>query len=309
MSPEPSASEDLRAPDDWTNLEDLDWKWTDIIMQEVVWSDLPAGADEAIEDFIRVDKCSGDGIARVHRLNPQTIEVVWYDDEEKDAGPTEVSGRYIRNVRHVIQEMFGEQWRVSRKEDQRRWNDEHPQRAIIRRADHQRFKYREESDDHYLLNLHGRPDNTPEGVDHVGQLDHYREYPVLFADDGDPRDVYVYETGTETVHLLPLVRDRVVAVDQQCECGLTVEPEEIVDGERIQHYADYLDDALTAPFDPEDEVVTYDGHPDPGQIIGDDLCGRCWKSYARTKKTAGRVRDHEAPTADYEALLPEVDHD
>lgn len=302
---EGSASEELRAPDEWDKMEGLDWKWTNIRMKELVWSDLPPGAEEAIEDFIRVDKCSGRDIERVHRLDPQTIEIVWYDDEgedEEDPSPTEVSDRYVRNVRTVVQEMFGEHWRVRRKDDDRRWNSTNPQRVIVRRADHQRFQYKDESDEKYLLRLHGKPDNVPEGVDFVGALDQYRSDPELSVDD--KRDVYTYETGTGTVHLLPCIRDRVVAVDQSCECGLTVQAEEIVDGERIMHYADYLREE----GDLFEQGIT--GQPDPKKVIGDDLCTRCWKTYARTQKTPnGRVRGYEAPNVDYEALLTEGRHD
>jgi len=302
---EGSASEELREPNEWDKLEGLDWKWTNIEMKEVVWTDLPAGAEEAIEDFIRVDKCSGEDIARVNRLDPQTIEVVWYDDEgdsNDDPSPTTVSDRYIRNVRTVVQEMFGEHWRVQRKGDQRRWDDSHPQRAIIRRADHQRFKYSEESDDRYLLYLHGRPNSVPEDVDYVGALDQYRGDPELSVDD--PRDVYTYETGTGTIHLLPCIRDRVVAVDQTCECGLTVQAEEIVDGDSIMHYADYLRE--------EADLFErgFEGDPDPKSVLGDDLCGRCWNSHARARKTPnGRVRGYEPPHDDYEVLLVGGDHE
>lgn len=297
--PEGSASDDLRAPDEWDKLEGLDWKWRNIRMKELVYSELPQGTAAAIEDFIRVDKCAGQDIVRVHRLDPQTIEVVWHDDEGLDAddpSPTSVSEYYIRNVRTVIQAVFGEHWRVRRKPDERRHSGEHPQRAIIRRADHQRFKYDDESDDRYLLNLHGRPDNVPEDVDYVRQLDQYRDDPELPV--GDPRDVYLYETESGTIHLLPSIRDRTVAVDQHSECGLTVPAEEIVDGERVEHYSDYLSrEREWDDLDPETQ-------------IGDDLCGRCWRSYAEPRRGFdGKVRGYEAPNVDYAALLPEVDHD
>lgn len=310
------SGKELRAPSDWGQLEGLDWKWDNIRMQEIVWSELPEGAAEAIEDFIRVDKCSGGEIERVRRLDPQTIEVVWYDDEgqnEEDPSPTLIADRYVRNVRTVIQELFGEHWRVKRKQDDRRYNGEHPQRVIIRRAEAQRFRYIDESDEEYLLNLHGRPDGAPEDADYYRDLD---RYPVPPHNIRKKRalDVYCYETGTGTIHLLRRFRDDVIARDQTCECGLEVQAEEIVDGERVEHYAEYLRRGA-AEYDGDVPFHSFD--LDPKSVIGDfgsgDLCGRCWKSYARTRRyPSGRVKGYVAPRAGYEDLLrwdPEVDYE
>ena len=301
-------TEELRAPTEWDQMEGLDWKWSNIRMGELVWSDLPEGAEEAIEEFIRVKRCNGRAIERVHRLDPQTIEIVWYDDiETNESGETdfsEVPDRYIRNVRKVVQSMFGEHWRVERKPDKRRWNNANPQRAIVRRADHQHFRYTDESVDEATLIREGRPDGVPDWADHYGSLDQYKGDPDLRV--GDSRDVYLYESGTGTIHLLKGLKDSLVVEDLECECGLRVQTEEIIDGGSIQHYAEYLREDADL-WDRKDVMNgEEDGDPDPKSVLGDDLCTRCWKSYATPEKTLdGRVRGYSPPRDDYEELLTE----
>lgn len=313
---EGSAEDAIREPNEWDCYENSNWKWENIQMKEVVYSDLPSGAEEAIADFIRVDDCLGYHIERVHRLNPQTIEIVWYDDEgesnhdksyyensvshtledwREDKSPTKVSDRYIKNVRIVIQSMFGDQWRVTRKEDGRQWNDESPQRAIVRRADHQRFTYSDESEGEYLLNLHGKPDNAPEWAQKYQDLPAYPIPPKSVQHRAE--DVYCYETSTGTIHLIgENVRNKWVAEDLSCECGLTVQASVAVDTDRIEHYAGFLQrqrDRIDLPDGFESVSL------DPQTRIGEDLCDRCWRSYAKPEKNhAGKVTGYRAPAVD-----------
>lgn len=307
-------------PAKWDEYEGKNYKWDNLVMQEVVYSDLPSGAAEAIAEFVRVDECNGSNIERVERLNPQTLEIIWYDDEgeanyskdwyrqqngytledwRNDKAPTKVNNYYIEAVRQVIQSMFGDHWRVRRKSDGRQWDGESPQRAIVQRADHQRFRYIDESHAEYRLMLHGRPENVPETVRRFGELDNYPEPPESVQKTS--ADVYVYESDTGTKHLIPRIRGRLVALDGECECGLKVQREDVADADGIKHYGEYL----------QREGVG-DGDLGPHAMFGDDLCTRCWKSYSKARKDhTGKIMEYTQPVTNscYEPLLDwEADH-
>lgn len=289
--------DELRAPNPWDRYEGSEWKWSTIQMQEVVYSDLPSGAEKAIEEFIAVDECGGaDFIEEVRRLDPQTIEITWFDDEgdaphskdwyrrhdsytikdyHDDAAPTRVSSGIVETVRGIIQDLFGEHWRVNRKPDDRRGSGVHPQRVLVRRASHQRFKYIGEEESEYLRYLHGTPENAPEGVEKYGDLSVYPEP----AERGTFADVYLYEADSGTVHLLGgyETRGRWVFRESACQCGLTVQPEIVIDADGIEHYGEFLrrqrDNGEIAGTARHDDL-------DPLSRLGEDLCGSCWRSYS-----------------------------
>lgn len=266
---------ELRSPQSWDSYQGSSSQWENLRMREVVYSDLEPEAAEAIEDLIKVRDCAGRHIERVHRLNPQTIEIVWYDDvgdydeddDDVDKEPTRVTGTVLNRVHTMLQELFGEHWRVGRKEDNRRGSGRHPQRALIRRADHQRFQYRNESEAQYQLKLHGEPDNAPEGVLRYGGLD---SYPEPLSDlVGKDFDCYVFESDTGTKHLVQNgrgnLRNRALSKPLPCACGLEVQPETVIEAERVNHYAEYVTEEV------REECQTLR----PEHLFDDDLCGRC----------------------------------
>lgn len=284
------------APGDWDETEETVFHWSNIKMRELVYSDLPESAVDAIRDFIMVDECKERQIERVERLDPQTLQIVWYDDEmdrpDDQEDPSRISHIYISRVREIIQNIFGEQWRVQRKRDERYWNNKNPQRVVVRRADHQRFKYTDESEGEYQMMLHGRPDGVPDGVERYRELDHIPEVPV----DGK-RDVFVYETGTGTKHLLPAFGEDLVVHEQSCECGLTVQPEEIIEDDSIQHYAEVMQEIVDRVV--EDGIDSRSFDLDPNSVLKDDLCSSCWSSHAYTSRYGG----HDPPNVDYSVML------
>lgn len=300
-------SESLQAPKNWDRYEDSRQKWFNIRLKEVVYSDLPQGAEDAIEDFVTVARCKGRDIERVGRTDAQTVEIVWYDDAgteqspddfasrdiyEKEREPTYVPEVIIQETAEVLQGLFGEQWRVTRKPDERRSGGTSQQRALVRRVDHQRFAYQDETVGEYKLNLHGRPENAPEGAEKFGDLDDYPEPPRGW--NGDPEDLYCYTTGTGTVHLITSIRDEWIAEDLSCECGLGVQARDIVDATDIEHYAEVLMQKKE-----DGELSGYNGDHGPESCLGEDLCGRCWKSYAeKDRYYDGRVRDYAPPAGD-----------
>lgn len=293
----------LQMDPDWERFQNSSYKWRNIRMKEVVYSDLPPGAEDVIRDLVQTWECNGEKMEKVQRLDPQTIELVWYDDIDGDSDkePTEIDDTYLRNVQKVLAQFFGDHWRVSRKSDQRRWNNEHPQRAVVRRAEAQRFRYNDENNEEYLLMLHGRPEGLP---DDVGRWSDYEPYEQPSEAQGlyDSRDVYVYETSTGTRHLVhgQHLRNTHHTSDVKAECGRVVPSNVLVDVD-VTHLAAYIDTG-----DEEED-------PHPERLFGDDLCGACWKSYQRAVKGMdGSVRRRHPPSSNYYALAdwtlrPEVD--
>ena len=287
----------LRAPRDWEQYEHSKFKWSNIRMKEVVYTDLPPGAEEAIEDLIKVRACSGAWIEKVHRLDPQTVEIVWYNDSQEEGNATRVRDGTVRRVRETIQTILGEHWEVERKEvkDSQGYEYDHPQRVLVRRVSHQNFKYSTESDEEFKLALHGRPDGVPDDASVWGDLDEFPEPP-----ETSPWsiDIYVHETGTGTKHLIgrrfDSFREKSVAEEISCECGLKVQPEDVID--TVEHYGEFLQELSENGY--WDDL-------DPETAIGEDLCDRCWVSYAENVVSSlGKVLDHQPPTDLYDKLLP-----
>lgn len=285
----------LQMGDDWERYENSARRWETIQMREVVYSDLPPGAEDVIRDLVMTSQCHGRYMERVQRLNPQTIELVWYDDidGDSDGKPTEIGDNVLQNVQYVLAQFFGEHWRVSRKDDNRRWDNVHPQRAVIRRVECQRFQYREESHEEYLEMLHGRPEGLP---DDVGRWEDYAPYEQPPEAQGryDVRDVYIHETSTGTRHIVPGrdLRTTHHTADVKTECGRTVPTDVLVDVADLTHLAAHIE---TPTVDEEDQ------HPEA--VFGDDLCGACWKSYQRPRKSPdGTVKRRVPPSTNFNRL-------
>lgn len=278
----------------WDQFEDSTTYWGQIRMRDLVWSDLPTGAADAIERVIRVGSCKNRAMERVHRLDPQTIEVVWYDDVgegDKDQEPSRIADRYIIQIRQRVQEMFGTHWRVRRKEDGRRDYSAHPQRAIIRRADHQRFQYQDESDGEYMLALHGRPDGVPDHAEQYGDLDHIPDQPSGVTYHAD---VWVYETPSSgTIHLVKGFRSQFVSLDISCMCGsVSVDAQDVVDGE-LDWYPRLLAEGSVDHLEDLDPVSQFDKR----------LCSNCAKSYKiRQTWSSGEVRNYDIPDVDWDSV-------
>lgn len=296
----------LSEPDEWDTFENSDWKWRNIQMLDLVYSDLSADVAAAIETIVRVDECLGAHIERVYKVDSETIEIVWYDNVGGDGKPSHVYSHYVNAVRDRIQDLFGEHWRVRRKPDGRRDGEDHPQRVLVKRADHQRFMYVDESPSEYKANLYGRPANAPDHADRYGDLSHFPDIPDEMAHLKDQRDIWTYDVGTGTKHLVRGVRGLIIGVPVETQCGRELDAETLVDGEGIRHYAEVLGDVSAERFVDSDtepvDLVFWD--LDPGNVLGEALCDRCWKRYARTVKWAdGTVKRHEPPTGQYEELL------
>lgn len=249
-------------------------------MKDVVYSDLPKGAEDVIFDIINNPNCRGEEIERVIRADAQTIEIVWYDDigDVEDEPLSKVHTSVINAVRNTLQNIFGNHWRVSRKADERRWNDDHPQRAIVRRADRQRFTYESEPKHVYLINLHGRPDNAPSDAIWYGDLDVFPTPPTVISSE-KYFDIYIYDSGSGTKHILPGTepgrhfRESCIAEPVSARCGLTVQPEDAI--EEVEHFGSVINE-----MHPRDLPT----NPHPKDVFEEDLCQRCWASYSSTKK-------------------------
>lgn len=283
--------------------------------EELVYSDLPDGAVDAIDRFIRVYECNGQNIESIHRADAQTVEVVWYDDagatydrdyyssEEKyenARAPTRVRDSILRRVREAIQMRFGEHWVVERKPDKRRNDGRHPQRALIRRASHRRFSYEDESQADYLLHLHGRPDGVPEDVTRWEDHDCYPD--TLPIAKYSPLNLYLYESGTGTVHLVDgeFLHDT-VSVPQETHCSLTLEPEEMAQPETLTHYGGHLHGRYGGEWKP---LPSHEGNGDPASVLGDTLCDQCRKAYYwKDTYDDGTVRRYKPPHRNYWELL------
>lgn len=301
MTSEPSATKELREPDPWDYYEDSPMQWENIIMRDLVYSDLPPGAVDAIESVIKMPETLGHDIAKIHKPDAKTIEIVWFNDGKgENESPSKIGRGAIRKVRDVIQLLFGGHWRVRRKmiTNGAGYEEKHPQRLLLRRASHQNFQFADEDEDEYLLALHGRPDGVPPDATVWGDLDAYPAPP-----SAHPRslDVYVVTSSTGTRHLIKRrftsLRDRVVAESVKCACGLEVDPETIAAAGDVKHFGQILH-WLTYEGD-------YLGQMDPQSVFEDDLCGRCWASYASSERgPGGEVKRYVPPTDDYVKLVP-----
>ena len=267
----------LDAPTDWEEYVGLNYRWSDITMKEVVYTDFSSETVRAIESVLQVSECFYGVMKKVRKTAPDTIEIVWYDDMGEEEGNSYVSSSIIRNVEERLQSLFGEHWRVSRKPDKRR-SGGHKQRAIIKRADHQRFRYNSESDCEYQMILHGRPDGLPEGARRYGDLNHIGRT----ADVPYRTNFYLVESSTGTMHIAESFESDCAAVDVSCLCAHSIDAQTIVDGDDVHWYPQYL-----ADLDDLGWFEGYDTYLNPQRVLGAQLCGRCGNNHTN----AGRDYD------------------
>lgn len=289
------SEKDVTAPGEWESYVNSTRKWSQIRMKEVVWSDLDPGVVDAIRRIAEIDRCGGKALEKVQRLDPQTIELVYYNDtNEEDSSPSFLSRVTVDNLREEIKRLYGEHWRITRKE----WNDpdsrwaEHPQRLLVRRASHQRFKYQDEDEPEYLARLNGVPDGAPEDATYWKDVDAVQEPP---EEVNWRQNIYIYESGAGTCHIVKrgnAVREKPIATTFSTACGTEVDPEAVVEGERFAHFGEHVQAHIDAG-----EIPSARG---PKELFGEDLCMACWRSYGQSDGDDG----YRAPTSLYNKLVP-----
>jgi hypothetical protein len=196
-------------------------------------------------------------------------------------------------------------WRVNHKPDMGRSRDnyEDKRELLIEKVVGWRFKYEDESEAEYLLHRHGSADGVPDDVTHWGDL--YEGPPTSAVHK--KADLYVHESDTGTKHLVSGrgfnyaedgLRGTPANQPVSCVCGRVDVPVETL-AEGLPHYAEYLHEAWeTWPRDTSERMDRDDDLPvlddlDPSAVLGDDLCGGCFRSY-------GKAEDDEvfAPVGD-----------
>lgn len=267
---------------------------------EAAYAGLPDAALRAVESLVLSDRTEAEHVEKVRWHDDDAVEVVWYDDWGDDGGPTEVRDWVLDQLEEDLQSFFGELWRVDRKPDNRRRDSENVQRALVRRVSHLDFHYDDEEEVDAELMREGTPDGVPEDASDWGDLAHWVEEP--HAVDRQT-NLYVYETGTGTQHLVqPRARAVGFYYDYVTEsastfCGQPLDPQTLADADAFEHYPPLAH----AHYDAETSKQTVYGPDvrlDPEGVLGEDLCGSCWRSFADIEEDG-----------DEEKLVPPSEYD
>lgn len=296
--------------DDWGTYEDATYWWDRIEMREFVYTELPEGSVDAIEQLVRVSDAQAAQLVSVKKRDAETIELHWYDDAgeadrpkdeygsyeryERAKTATRVGGQVVDAVEDLVHGYYGEQWRVNRLPDQRHPRDVHPQKVIIRRVEAQRFKYRSESEDHYKMMLEGQPEFAPEGVTRFGELDEIADPHPPVGKHSPLRGLHVHISSTGTFHLIEDLHDEHISTDVRTVCGSRLDPQAIVDG-HVYHYGEVLGMADPAAYGAENKIATRG----PKYVLP-ALCKRCWKGYAEEVPYNNTL---EHPVSSYGSLV------
>lgn len=268
---------------------------THIVVEDIVYSDLPTSIIDVLDQIL----CAGDNpqssdLVCIQKLDARAVEVVYFDDvKQADGRPSYVYEGTREWMQDEISKWFGDHWRVRRKDyDVKARN--HPQRMIIERVDRVNFRYSSDSVEEAEAMRVERPDGVPDDVDTYGDLEHVVEVPDRVGSRYVDRraDVFTIETASGSKHLVPgrdLCQAPVGAVVESY-CGHEFDHETILDEHRVRHYARYL-------LHDHGEKRSDIDDPSPDEVLGDDLCQLCWRSYGdpKTSPLDGSVTGHVRP--------------
>lgn len=261
---------------------------------EAQYAPVPDATVRAVRKLVNSDRTKGDHVEKVARHDETAVEVVWYDDWGEDddddddrhsSGPTKVSDYVLTRLQEDLQSFFGELWRVDRKPDDRRRDGKNVQRALVRRVSHLDFAYSDDDAAEVEFMRNEKPDGVADWVEEWGDCDHWRDEPNYVDTD---TNLYLYETSTGTQHLLTPTSYRYngfyhsyVTEGGHTVCGRGLDPQTLADPTNFEHFPvrahEHQERLVT-----EHDRARYDIRVDPMGVLGDQLCGSCWRSYAKS---------------------------
>lgn len=267
---------DINAPTNWTRSEYSSKYQARTQLRELRYRHLESDVFDVLEQFLST-VFNNRHVEKVKRHDMETAEVVFSGS---------ISNYKLKDINAELEAFFGPTWRAERKPDDSRSSGVSEDRVLVRCVECQRFRYHDESDDHYEQMRVEPPDGVPDGASHYGDLEQY-EAPSyvenLRTNLYNYADAYYYQSNAGTWHLLETasdafhppgrkVRETPVDEDLSTVCSIHVPAEELAEGDRVSHYADLLRDP-DRPSQPAHD------------LLGDDLCGMCAKSVRGPEKT------------------------